>query len=95
MDHNNHYAMLVFSKNQLTKALLQETRVSFSDAFGLAQKVLSLSDNDLAKIYQVSRSTIARWATYRTAPHRLGRVSVLKYLLEQTEEKISVFEKTN
>lgn len=52
----------------------------FQSLFTGAQNLLELDDAELAKMFQVSRPTINRWATGRTAPHPLARRAVMDAL---------------
>lgn len=65
-----------------------EYNPAFSRAICAAREALSgiVSDNDLAKTFQVPRPTLARWAEGVTAPAVIGRESVLMHVLKLVSE---------
>lgn len=58
------------------------SREEFTTLFNRAAKVLQLSTNELAGICTASRPTVERWLSGSTTPHRVGRASVFRVLLD-------------
>ena len=52
-----------------------------------ARSMLELEDAELAKMLQVSRPTINRWVSGRTAPHPLARRAVIDALSKVIGER--------
>ena len=67
-----------------------EYNPAFSRAICAAREALSgiISDNDLAKTFQVPGPTLARWADGVTTPALIARESVLHYLLNLVSERL-------
>jgi transcriptional regulator with XRE-family HTH domain len=65
-------------------------RTDFGPLVAEAQRVLGVDDAELARRLGVSRPTIGRWARRETAPHPLGRNSVLMELASWTSEKLRI-----
>jgi hypothetical protein len=65
-------------------------RDKFCHVFDLSLSVLGIGNWDAAKIFQVSHPTIVRWRQGKTAPHPIGRIPVLRYLLDEVENRIAV-----
>jgi DNA-binding XRE family transcriptional regulator len=59
----------------------------FQSLLTYAQNMLELEDTELAKMLQVSRPTINRWVTGRTAPHPLARRAVMDALSKVIGER--------
>lgn len=73
-------------KSQLLAAAADvENKDAFCSAFSRARTTLMLSDNELAKVIQISRPTVRRWASGATAPHPIGRKAVLDYLVKRVD----------
>lgn len=64
-----------------------ENDALFQSLFTDAQNLLELNDAELAKMFQVSRPTINRWVSGRTAPHPLARRAVLDALSKVIGER--------
>jgi hypothetical protein len=79
----------VYARTLLEHAIETGHRESFCFAFSSTQVVLGLSDLDLAKMFEISRPTVPRWAGGLSAPHPIGRAAILKHLLKLVNEKIS------
>jgi hypothetical protein len=65
-------------------------RSEFSRLFDRAQLILEIDDLELARILRVSRPTIGRWTRGDSAPHPIGRKSVLVTLAKLAEVKLRV-----
>lgn len=65
-------------------------RSEFSRLFDYAQLVLEIDDLELARILRVSRPTIGRWTRGESAPHPIGRRSVLTTLAKLAEVRLRV-----
>jgi hypothetical protein len=63
-------------------------RAEFARLFDRARSILEIDDTELAGMLKVSRPTIGRWARGDSAPHPLGRGSVLQILADLSQEKI-------
>jgi transcriptional regulator with XRE-family HTH domain len=59
------------------------TKEEFAVLFRYLLQESKLTDNDVAKKVQCSRPTIDRWRKGTTAPHEIGRKSVIKYLIDR------------
>lgn len=64
------------------------SRSEFCQAFAQAQLALGYSDVILAKIFQISRPTVGRWARGETAPHPIGRKPILEALARHLERSL-------
>jgi transcriptional regulator with XRE-family HTH domain len=62
------------------------SKEEFTVLFRYLLQESKLTDNDVAKKVQCSRPTIDRWRRGVTAPHEIGRRSIIKYLLEEIAE---------
>jgi DNA-binding transcriptional regulator YiaG len=63
-------------------------RAEFCTAFAQAQQALGYDDVTLAKIFQVSRPTVGRWARGEAAPHPIGRKPILEALARHLERSL-------
>lgn len=80
-------------KSDLLAALPSTDKDVFCRVFDRTQRQLRLDDNELAKILQVSRPTVGRWARGVTAPHPIGRRPVLEYLAKRVESSIRMLKR--
>jgi DNA-binding transcriptional regulator YiaG len=65
-------------------------RAEFSRLFNRAQLVLETDDLELARLLRVSRPTVGRWTRGESAPHPIGRKSVLIVLAKVAEGKLRI-----
>lgn len=68
----------------------ESDREAFSDLFSRAQTTLELEDSDLARTLKVSRPTVGRWARAESAPHPIGRRSVLDSMAALAHGKLKI-----
>lgn len=89
---SEHERLRVVTLQRLAEALrnfpVEAERAEFSRLFDRAQSVLEVDDTELARTLRVSRPTIGRWARGDSAPHPIGRGSVLLSLAEFAEAKL-------
>lgn len=74
---------------------LAPLRENFCVAFRTAQDALNLSDLDLAKMFEISRPTVGRWARGEACVHPVGRKPILEHLLKLVSERMLAIEKGN
>lgn len=67
-------------------------RACFCAAFSASQQALNLSDLDLAKMFEISRPTVGRWARDEACVHPVGRKPILEHLLKLVSERMLVLE---
>lgn len=84
---------LMALKGRLQNALESADKDLFCSVFADAQRRLRMDDNELAKILQVSRPTVGRWASGVTAPHPIGRKPVLEFLIKRVESSIRLLKR--
>ncbi len=63
---------------------------AFHDLFNEAYEYLELSEQDVARIFTINRSTINRWLHQQTAPHEFMRLPVLIELSRRVAQKAAV-----
>lgn len=61
----------------------------FQESVGRALRLEVVDLLDAAKGLRVSLPTVNRWCMGFSAPHRVGRPAVLRWLKEKTQEKLS------
>lgn len=71
---------------------MSDTTHLFAAFIVASQKGLGLTDQAFATMIAVSRSTIGRWKTGRTAPHPIAQHAIIKVLEEKMTAK---FQKTD
>ena len=64
----------------------------FRSAFAATQKILELSDQEIADAILVSRPTVNRWVGGKSLPHRLMRRPIVKWMIEALSARIRFFE---
>jgi hypothetical protein len=86
----NYVTHLDHLKNYIETAIADGSREYFCHAFSLSWIGLGVTDLELAKMFEISRPTVSRWARGEAAPHQIGRRPVLEHLLKLVEERIVV-----
>ncbi len=63
-------------------------RQEFSRLFRLSTHVLELDQETVAQSFRISRPTISRWESGRSAPHPLGRGPVFQLLKKLAKSRL-------
>lgn len=99
IDQLYEYALLIRAKQTHAISQLLETlegtreshySVNFGDLIRVSQKLLEISDAEMARILKVSRPTIGRWVRSETMPHELTQHSINAELIKKAREKIKI-----
>lgn len=61
---------------------------TFSEALAEAIRLLALRDADVARQFDVDRSTVARWRSGTSAPHKAVRSRIFATLARRVEKAI-------
>ena len=63
-------------------------REQFGKLFSLSTQILELDQETVAQKFKISRPTISRWETGKSAPHPLGRKPVFQLLTKLAKERL-------
>ena len=63
------------------------SRPEFTELFRDAALILELMDDDLARLFKISRPTASRWRSGDSAPHPVGRKAVFDVLGHEAKRK--------
>ena len=66
----------------------------FQDLLNESQRVLELSDSEVADILMVSRPTINRWSNGKNLPHRRVRKAVFTWIADTASKRLRIVEKS-
>src|SRR5687768_8926280 len=75
--------------NRLEKANLEDDP-TFQRILFEAQGLLELTDASIAEALRVSRPTVSRWIRGKNLPHRALRPSVVRWVIDEVEQRIAV-----
>lgn len=63
------------------------SRQEFTELFKDAMLILEFTDEELARMFKISRPTVGRWARGHSAPHPLGHKAVFDVLAREAKKK--------
>ncbi len=97
-------AMRLETVNEARRSILAELRdqanladladdAKFQDLLSESQRVLELSDREVADILMVSRPTINRWSNGKNLPHRRVRKAVFTWIADTASRRLRIVEK--
>ena len=88
------------TKIQQLRAFLRNFKASDLRVDGAFQQIimegmdlLELADDDCARLFDVSRSTVTRWRNGSTAPHRAMRLPLCKILEKVALRRLKMLER--
>ena len=81
--------MLVGLQRRLAEAETREVEpAEFQELLTLTKVLLDLDQDTIAGVTRAARSTVSRWLSGETTPHRVARPSVFRELRKFTAERV-------
>lgn len=99
IDQLYEYALVIRAKQTHAISQLLETlegareshnAVDFGGLIRVSQRLLEISDAEMARLLKVSRPTIGRWVRGETTPHELTQHSINAELIKKAREKMKI-----